>query len=64
MNKRGNACACIHRFLTVLKYAPYRTWYEDELCQPKRMGDVIVAYAYEITNGEKYRIGECIMILW
>jgi len=64
MNKRGDACACIHRFLTMLKYAPYRMWYEDELCQVRRVGDVIVAYAYEMPNGAKYKIGECTMALW
>jgi hypothetical protein len=64
MNKRGDACICIHRFLTILKYAPYRMWYEDGLCQAKRTNDVIMAYAYEISNGTKYIIGECMMRLW
>jgi hypothetical protein len=62
--KRGDACLCIHRFLAILKYAPYRTWYEDELCQAKRMDGVVVAYAYEISNSAKYRIRECTMKLW
>jgi hypothetical protein len=64
MNKRGDACICIHRFLSVIQYKPYQTWYEDELCQVKRLYDTVVAYAYEITNGAKYRIGECMMELW
>jgi len=64
MNKRGDACACIHRFLTMLKYAPYRTWYEDELCQVRRVNDTVIAYAYEISGDLKYRIGECMMKLW
>jgi hypothetical protein len=64
MNKRGDACACIHRFLTVLKYAPYRTWYEDEVCQVKRVGNAVVVYAYEVSNGTKYKIAECAMALW
>ena len=64
MNKRGDACVCIHRFLAILKYAPYCTWHEDELCQVKRINEVIVAYVYEMANGVKHRIGECMMKLW
>jgi hypothetical protein len=64
MNKRGDPCRCIHKFLSVLKHKPYQTYYEDELCQVRRMGDVVMAYAYEISNGAKYRIRECTMKLW
>jgi hypothetical protein len=61
---RGDACDCVHRFLSVLRYKPYQTQYEDELCQARRVNNAIVAIAYEISNGAKYRIGECVMSLW
>ncbi len=62
MKKRGNACECIHRFLSVM--TPYRTVYEDDMCTVRRVGDSIIAHAYEIANGAKYKIDECIMTLW
>jgi len=60
MKKRGDACACIHRFLSTPQYMSY----EDELCQVRRLRDVAVAYAYEAANGTRYKIDECIMKIW
>jgi len=60
MKKRGDACHCIHRFLSALQHAMY----EDELCQVRRFHDAAVAYAYEAANGTKHKIDECIMKIW
>jgi hypothetical protein len=68
MRKRGNACGCIQRFLAqfpalrITEMAGMR--YEDDVCSAECSGGIIRAYAYELVNGARYKIGECIMTIW
>ena len=68
MKKRGDACGCIHRFLShfpALKLSQLGGLrYEDDVCRVECDGRIIRAYAYEITSGVKYKIRECIMTIW
>ena len=68
MKKRGDACACVQRFLNhfsslkITEMAGLR--YEDDVCVVECDGRTIRAYSYEIVNSAKYRNGECVMTIW
>ncbi len=68
MKKRGDACACIQRFLSHfprLKVAELDGLrYEDDVCFVECADGVIRAYSYEIIGSDRYRIGECVMAVW
>jgi len=62
VKKRGDACACLHRYLTYSRL--YRTYYEDDTCFVKLEKGLIIASAYEVDGERRIRIGECIMKIW
>ena len=68
MKKRGDACGCVQRFLShfsALRITQLNGLrYEDSVCLVECSGGIIKAYAYEIINGARYKIGECIMTIW
>ena len=64
MKKRGDACGCIQRFLTCYQTLKNGLRYEDDLCSVEYRNGVIRAYAYEVVNGTRYRVGDCIMTIW